>query len=441
MKHFSVLLVDDEAELAYTLAERLVLRGVDAVAVHVNAVAETQAPAPADTQPTFTAHVPIRAITQGPKGHWFAYYDKIQFDETNHYVLAMEVDFQDRTPTPDDVIKLGMVDIEGSDQWIPFAESRAWSWQQGCMLQWLPGSKKQVIYNDRDGDHYISVIQDVFTGEKRVLPKAIYAVSPTGKLAVGTNFARIDDTRPGYGYKGVVDPGADDLHPDNDGLYVLNLETGESKLLFSYDQIAAIPQDMETPGKHWFNHLLFNTDGTRFIFLHRAYKKGIKEGGWATRMFTAAPDGAGLYCVADHGMVSHFIWKNPKQILAWSTEPQPGNRFHLYDDQTDKVEVIGDGILTHDGHCTYSPGGQWILTDGYPSKERMQPLMLFRPADSKLVVIGAFYLPPEHKGEFRCDLHPRWSRNGKYITIDSMHEGDVRQVYLLDVSEIVGPGE
>ena len=33
MKSFSVLLVDDEAELAYTLAERLVLRGIDAVAV------------------------------------------------------------------------------------------------------------------------------------------------------------------------------------------------------------------------------------------------------------------------------------------------------------------------------------------------------------------------------------------------------------------------
>ncbi|MEW6238060.1 MAG: response regulator [Candidatus Omnitrophota bacterium] len=32
MEHFSVLLVDDEAELVYTLAERLVIRGCDAAA-------------------------------------------------------------------------------------------------------------------------------------------------------------------------------------------------------------------------------------------------------------------------------------------------------------------------------------------------------------------------------------------------------------------------
>ena len=69
--------------------------------------------APSTEQPekAFEAHVPIRAITQGPKSHWFSYYDKLQFDPTNRYVLGMEVDFHDRTPTPDDVIRLGMVDL------------------------------------------------------------------------------------------------------------------------------------------------------------------------------------------------------------------------------------------------------------------------------------------------------------------------------------------
>lgn len=67
----------------------------------------------------------------------------------------------------------------------------------------------------------------------------------------------------------------------------------------------------------------------------------------------------------------------------------------------------------------------------------MQTLMLFRPADARLVVLGKFYLSPEHKGEYRCDLHPRWSRDGKYICIDSMHIGDKRQMYLLDVSGLV----
>ena len=396
------------------------------------------AQAAAAPEKTFEANVPVRAITQGPKSHWFGYYDKFQFDVSGRYVLGMEVDFHDRKPAPDDVIKLGMVDLENEDRWTEFGQSRAWCWQQGCMLQWLPGAKDRVIYNDRQGDHYVSIIQNPFTGEKHILPRPVYTVSADGKLAVGANFARIDDTRPGYGYKGVIDPGADDLHPANDGIYVLDLETGESRLLFSYDQIAVIPQEQSAEGKHWFNHLLFNTDGSRFIFLHRVHRQPGNKGGWLTRMFTANPDGTGLHCAADHGMVSHFIWRNPKQILAWSNEPETKTHFYLYDDIADHAQIIGDEILARDGHCTYSPDGEWILTDTYPDKDRMQAQMLFRPSDSKLVVLGRFYLPPEHKGEFRCDLHARWGRDGKYVCIDSMHEGDKRQMHLLDVSGIVG---
>ena len=88
-------------------------------------------------------------------------------------MLGAEVTFQGRTPAPEDTIVLGMVDLETGGKWIPFGETRAWSWQQGCMLQWVPGSDSEVIYNARDGDQFISYIQDVFTGEKRKLPRAI----------------------------------------------------------------------------------------------------------------------------------------------------------------------------------------------------------------------------------------------------------------------------
>ena len=40
-------------------------------------------------------------------------------------------------------------------------------------------------------------------------------------------------------------------------------------------------------------------------------------------------------------------------------------------------------------------------------------------------------------GEWRCDLHPRHSRNGRLIVIDGPHAGG-RQLHLLDVSEVVG---
>src|SRR4026208_1154899 len=95
---------------------------------------------------------PVRAITKGPKFHWFGCYDKLEFDPTGRYVLGMEVGFENRTPVPDDVLKVGMVDLQDGERWIELGESRAWCWQQGCMLQWIPGSESEVIWNDLKGD-------------------------------------------------------------------------------------------------------------------------------------------------------------------------------------------------------------------------------------------------------------------------------------------------
>ena len=43
---------------------------------------------------------PVRAITRGPKHHWFSYYDKWQFDPSDRFALGMQVDFEHRSPTP-----------------------------------------------------------------------------------------------------------------------------------------------------------------------------------------------------------------------------------------------------------------------------------------------------------------------------------------------------
>ena len=378
---------------------------------------------------------PIRAITRGPKTHWFGYYDKLEFDPSGRYVLGMEVDFEGRQPRPDDVIKVGMVDLEDDDRWIELGESRAWCWQQGCMLQWIPGSESEVIWNDREGDRFVCHILDVKTGEKQTLPMPIYTLSPDGLTAVTTDFRRINDMRPGYGYAGISDPNRDVLAPVDTGIWRVDMDTGEYELIVSLADIAKMPYphgDL-SEAKHYFNHLLISPDGSRFEFLHR-WRFG--EGGFHTRMLTADLDGSDVRVVDDSGHTSHFIWRDPGHLLMFTNIPPKGRRFYLFDERTGQAELVLDDA--NNGHCVYLPGNVWILNDTYPlGEERLQHLYLYHVATGRRVPLGSFPTSPEYTGEWRCDLHARFSPDGKTVVMDSTHEGNGRQLFLLDIGDIV----
>lgn len=383
---------------------------------------------------------PIRALTKGPKFHWFGYYDKLEFDPSNRYVLGMEVDFEHRSPRADDKIRIGMIDLQDGDKWIELGESVAWGWQQGCMLQWLPGSKTEVIWNDRQDNRFVSHILDVKTRKKRTLPGPIYAISPDAKWAVAPDFARLNDCRPGYGYVGIPDPNFDVLAPKDAGIWKMDLRTGKRDLIIPFAQAASIPYSrggLEN-SKQWFNHLLVSPDGKRFIFLHRWREKTRRTGPFETRMFTAAADGSDLYVLDPYGKTSHFIWRDPQHVTAWAWHPSHGEKFYTFRDKTDKVEVVAPDVMTENGHNTYLPGNRWILNDTYPDKERKQHPYLYDTRTGKRYPLGHFHSPPQYTGEWRCDTHPRYSPDGRSVVIDSPHGGNGRQLYLIDISGIVG---
>ncbi len=389
---------------------------------------------------------PVRVLTKGPKFHWFGYYDKLQFDPSGRYVLGMEVDFEHRSPLADDEIRIGMVDLQDNDRWIDLGSSRSWGWQQGCMLQWIPGSKSEVIWNDREGDHFVSRVLNIKSGKMRTLPKAVYALSPDGKWAIGTEFSRIQNLRPGYGYAGVNDRFEEVKAPKEIGLYKLNLRTGEHRLLFSLADLASIPHKGASVADnfHWFNHLLVNTDGTRFTFLHRwrpvrTDRQKMATGGFITRMFTASASGDDLYCIDPSGFTSHFIWKDPGHINAFTQPEGQPQGFYILEDKTGKYERVGAEKMPVNGHQTYLPQGngqEWILCDNYANtRNRNQTPYLYHVPTDRRINLGDFPLPEEYKGEWRCDLHPRFSADGQKVCIDSPHGGNGRQLYLIDISQ------
>ena len=386
-----------------------------------------------------SAEIPVRVITRGPKHHWFGYYDKLEFDPSQRYVLGMAVDFEHRTPRPDDVIEIGMVDLEDGDRWIELGSSSAWGWQQGCMLQWIPGSDSKILWNDREEDRYVCRILDTKTRESRTVPHPIYALSPNGKTAVSADFRRIQDVRPGYGYVGLPDPFTGQLAPEESGVFRVDLESGEQELIVLIAQIAAmgnLPGPEHSEVKHYFNHLLYNPDGSRFVFLHRwRYPNGSRK----TRMITATPEGKEIRILDANGLTSHFIWRDPNHILAFSEQPSQGKGYYLFEDsENGKIEPVAPDVMEPDGHCTYLPGNEWILNDTYPDKDRNQTVFLYHVETGRRIELGKFHSPPEYTGEWRCDTHPRHSPDGKWVVIDSPHGEEGRQLHLIDIRGVVG---
>lgn len=387
-------------------------------------LAELQTAKRNPTLPNAKPLVSAQPITKPPHYHWFGYYDKFQFDPTDRYALSMQVDFQHRSPTKDDVIKIGMIDLQDGNRWIELGESRAWNWQQGCMLQWRPKSNSEVVWNDREGDQLVCRVFDVKSSKMRTLPRPIYHLSPDGTQALGTDFSRLQDQLPGYGYAGVPDANRDAFAPAASTIYLMNLETGESRDIISLADVAKLRfGDQPVPGKLHFNHIQWNPDGKRFIFFSRL------NGNRNTRSYTSNLDGTDIrFLGADS---SHFEWRDEGYALIWS---KGAYRLHA-DDDSGTGEVI---LQAGNGHNSYLPNKDWIITDTYPTgKKREQVVYLFHIPTKKKIELGRFHLPKEYAGEWRCDTHPRLNRDGTKIVIDSAHAENGRQMYLIDIEEVL----
>lgn len=382
---------------------------------------------------------PVRAVTCGPHAHFFGYYDKPPWDAAGRYMLALEARAVDRMPLPGETATVGLVDLRDGNRFEPLAQTTAWNWQQGCMLQWLPPAcDRQIIYNDAVDGQHVAVILDIHTGARRILPRPIYNLTRDGRHAVSKSLARLAHTRPVVGYAGVVDPHADELAPAGDGIWAMDLQTGQSRLIVSLAQVAAFrPVESMAGVKHRFEHLVAAPDGRRLFFMHRWPMQTTARRNYWDRLFTVGLDGSDMHLLADDGMVSHFDWRDGRHILAWARHKDRGDHFYLFEDRTPNVQIVGEDVLTSDGHCSYSPDRRWILGDSYPDADLHKSLWVYEIAANRRIDIGRFATPPALRhGDIRCDLHPRWNRDGTQVCTDSAHEGP-RQMYVVDISAVV----
>lgn len=390
------------------------------------------------------AGVHAEVITPDDDGHYFfGYYDLQPFDSTGRYHLCHKVAFEDRIPGPDDVCEIGMLDLEDGNRFIKLAETYAWNFQQGALLRWYRDDD-HILFNVYEDGRYGCCILNIKTGEKKILPMPIADVSPDGKWGLSINFLRVWNFRPGYGYCQIKDPWFDVKAPEDDGLFLMNMETGETKMLASYKQIKEqFYFEPNANGKLVINHVNFNTAGDRYVMLFRNFPEPGMW--WRTQLISGDLEG-NLFKITDYRLNSHYHWKNEDQLLIWSGNDGNDADLWIFDDLTDKYTVLEKREMStelndpnRDIHCLWSPNRRYIMGDGYPDVEHYRNLHFIDPEKNTDTIIGRYYSNTYAREtmEYRCDLHARFDRTGRYVTFDSNHTGK-RTVCRIDMSELKG---
>lgn len=396
------------------------------------------------------------AITKGPHEHLLANYFAINaWSPDNRYVLVLETDLNGRLPEAGERCTLGVVDLRDGNRFIPVTTTACWNFQEAAMAHWL--GNDEFLFNDLRDGRFVTVVLNWRTKRERILPRPVSAVSADGTWAVSINYARLSLTRPDYGYAG---PGQDPLEavtwPEDDGLWVMDLKTGASKLVLSVAQgRARMPATKAVKGKPgqplaYYCHTVISKDDRKIFFLARSvdwFDKTVHKASiWQTTSFTVDRDGRNLRrCFKDGWAGSHFNWApdgshrmvvtaiwNGDRMEHWTKGAWSPVEFTVGEEE--KVRRIGKGAYDLDWHCFYSPDGKFMSGETYWSKSYERPWILVRLEDDAAMPIGSFFVPPAYRQTYwRCDLHARWRDDGRQIAFNSVHEGS-RQVYLMDVT-------
>lgn len=376
-------------------------------------------------------------LTRGPRHHFFGYYGICPWNVSGKRLVCLESAFQDRMPAPGEAAAIGLVDAN-TGTFERVAETRAWNLQQGAMLHWNPRRPEdEILHNDLDPDgRIISVIRNVKSGKKRELPRPVSAVSHDGRHALSLTYGRLGRLRKVVGYGSAVDPYPEDPAPEKDGVFLMDLRKGTVRLVVPiaevYRLVAAKHPSLQ--GRHmWFNHTVFNRNGTRFLFLARAYLPPGRQR--HTAMFTAKTDGSELREVVSlDKRVSHFDWRNDREIIATYEVDGRGRKHALFSDGKSDHRAIGDGFLDFDGHCTFAPDGNWLATDRKHRDTRRQALLIYNLAQGRGYELCRLDMREETyiSGNVRCDFHPRWNRTGTRICFDAIEpKGGTRQLHVV----------
>ena len=414
--------------------------------------------------------------TSNEQAEWFGYYN---YDTLNHDHSKMlcnrsqtESDRADRESGH--IIELGYYELKNGE-WHKIGETDSWNWQQGAMMQWMPGASNEskVIYNCSKNGHITSRIHNIETGEDKDIDWAIYGITPDGNKSIALDFERSYWCR-AYHYQSVANPEKEGRVAKSDGIFEIDLQKNTRRLLIDINKIVCLdPDDDFDKKKHWVEHIMINPSGTRFCFLHR-FSPIDNVLQYKTRVCIANIDGTGLQVIPNWNnmMWSHFGWRGDTDFAIYSyRRPQLYKAFDVKESskkQSKRIDIkkvfrnIALGIkkkiprsLIHqfiannsfyqfytvnsegryvlgdewvkpyfdvDGHPSFTSDGKYMLTDSYPDQDNCRRYIVFNTENKKGLIIAK--MPENSKsGNAACDLHPKLSQDNQFVAFDTTSAG------------------
>lgn len=356
------------------------------------------------------------------EGYFFGFHDVTPFSEGSSKILSNHLLIPLRMPSEEDTLEVGYFDGINFSIWHKIGETHAWNYHKGARLQWV--NQNEVIYNDSVQRRLVSKILNIYTGDVKNIDFPIDTVSYGGQFATSFSYGRLQYNMPGYGYVIGDEAYSNEDAPSETGLFLVDLENNTRTLLLSLNEISEFLHEDSMEGKmHFVTHTEFSFDNRYIAFLHRWYKGTSRN----TRLIVFDRVTKQMMASPTTGMVSHYAWNHQNGIVAYCRVENVDSHVYFSGPDMKEWKRCGYPKLNSDGHHHFIDD-DWFLVDTYPDKWRHVKLYkVNRKTDEVILLADAkspkkFVSPSEHK-HWKCDLHPRCSADGKWISFDSVHTG------------------
>lgn len=416
-----------------------------------------------DRFPRYVDHdpkAPVWCVTPNEGRCIHRFFDTPPFSPSGRYVAATRLPFEDRLNAPGETAQIVLIDLTNGEEKVVY-QTAGWEPQMGANVNWGPDDHT-LLFNDVDAESWrpLLVKLDPLTGDFEKAFGGIYQASPDGRWCSSTSMERTRRTQIGYG---VVVP--DDMTPrnigapDDDGLFITNVQTGERKLVFSLaDAVKLIPEldgvDVDEWEVYGF-HSKWNPRGDRLIFTVRRYRNTgrrewnmIGRGALRFDVFTIRPDGTDAF-----NAVPAVAWCRGGHHINFCPDGEHlSMNLGAFAEQLRFARVRYDGWglqpylwdVVGSGHPTAHPDGRHILTDAYAHEslafdDASIPLRWVdrqTGAVENLLRIHAKVEPQNH-GALRVDAHPAWDRDWQWIAFNGVAD-NTRRLYVADLRSLIG---